>query len=303
MQDRIAAIRRFSRFYTGLIGLLDEAYLGGGHTLAEARVLQALDASPASPGAIGAALGLDAGYLSRILQRFERDGLVVRETDAADGRRALIRLTQAGHAAFAPLDRRARDQVAGLLAKLPDAAQAELVAAMGRVERLLGPDPASPIVLRPPRAGDIGWVIARHGVLYAAEYGWVSAPMEAYVAQVAGDFLAKHDPACEACWIAERDGVNLGSIFIMRETDELARLRLLFLEPAARGAGLGRRLVETAIGFSREAGYRRITLWTHTVLTAARAIYASAGFRIVATETHTTFGVPVDSEEWLLDLR
>ena len=296
--DRIAALRRFNRFYTARIGLLRPRLHDSGFGLTEARVLFELaQAETTSAGEIAAALALDPGYLSRILARFQGAGLLVRAPVAQDRRRLALRLTPAGRAAFAPLDAAAAAEAEALLAPLPDAAQAEVIAAMDRIADRLARAPAAPVVLRPPAPGDIGWVIARHGALYAAEYG-LDARFEALVARVAGDFLANSDPAREAGWIAAAGGVPLGSVFVVRAGEDLARLRLLLVEPAARGRGLGRMLVREALRFARAAGYRRITLWTQEVLVAARRIYAEEGFRLVSRETHDGFGVTMVGEEW-----
>jgi len=301
-QQRIAAVRRFSRFYTRSIGALRERLLDSRFSLTEARVLYELahrDAVTASE--LGRDLDLDPGYLSRIVQRFDQDGLLSRAPSAADRRQSLLTLTESGHAAFAPLDARSRDEVAALLASLPDAAQTSLVVAMGRIDTLLGAPRAAPWLLRQHRPGDIGWVVARHGALYAEEYGF-DHRFEALVARVAGDFLASHDPARERCWIAEHDGVNVGSVFLLRHSDEQAKLRLLLVEPAARSLGIGRRLVEECLGFAHATGYRRVGLWTNEVLTAARAIYQFAGFRLVSRSAHRDFGPPMVGEDWELDL-
>jgi GNAT superfamily N-acetyltransferase len=213
-----------------------------------------------------------------------------------------VALTEAGREAFAPLDTRSREEVAARLAALSAPAQASLIDAMQRIETLLGERPAAPWLLRQHNPGDIGWVVARPGALYAEEYG-LDARFEALVAKVAGEFLAGHDPARERCWIAERDGVNVGSVFLVRKSDEIARLRLLIVEPTARGLGIGRRLVAECIGFARAAGYRSVTLWTNDVLVAARTIYQQAGFRLVASAPHQDFGPPMVGEDWDLSLR
>jgi DNA-binding MarR family transcriptional regulator/predicted GNAT family acetyltransferase len=306
LAQRVAAVRRFNRFYTRTIGVLQEGLLQSSFSLAEARVLYELAQCPGTTATgLGRELGIDPGYLSRILQRFERDGLLSRVPSEADRRQSALSLTDAGRAAFAPLDASSRDEIGALLGALPAPAQAALVAAMGRIEGLLGA-PASatsvPWLLRGHHAGDIGWVVSRHGALYAEEYGF-DQRFEALVAKVAGEFLAGHDPARERCWIAERSGVNIGSVFLVRESDEIARLRLLIVEPAARGLGIGRRLVAECLGFARTAGYRRVTLWTNDVLTAARAIYQQAGFRVVASAPHRDFGPPMVGEDWDLELR
>ncbi len=303
LPHRVAAVRRFNRYYTRVIGALQEGLLRSDFSLAEARVLYELaQRDDLTATELGRELELDPGYLSRILQRFERDGLLAREPSPADRRQTLLSLTAAGRDAFAPLDARSREEVAALLAKLPDPAQASLVTAMSRIETLLGGSRSAPWLLRQHRPGDIGWVVARHGALYAEEYGF-DARFEALVARVAGEFLARHDPERERCWIAERDGVNVGSVFLVRKSDEEAKLRLLLVEPAARGLGIGRRLVAECIGFARASGYRRVTLWTNEVLAAARAIYQEAGFHLVASAPHRDFGPPMVGEDWELPLR
>lgn len=302
IEQRAGAVRRFSRFYTGIIGALQEGLLQSPFSLAEARVLYELAHRPdATATDLGRDLGLDAGYLSRILRRLTALGLVARTEAVEDRRQYRLALTDAGRAAFAALDARSRQEVLDLLSALPGPAQAEVVAAMGRIETLLGTAKPGGWHLRGPLPGDIGWVVARHGALYAEEYGF-DARFEALVASVAGAFLAQHDPARERCWIAERDGVMLGSIFLVRSSDEVAKLRLLLVEPQARGLGLGKALVETCIGFARTAGYRRITLWTNDVLVAARGIYLAAGFRLVASKPHALFGPAMVGEDWDLVL-
>jgi DNA-binding MarR family transcriptional regulator/N-acetylglutamate synthase-like GNAT family acetyltransferase len=294
LEHRVTAIRRFNRFYTGAIGALHEGLLQSRFSLTEARVLYELaQRAGVTATELGRELDLDSGYLSRILQRFEREGLIVRALSEVDRRQSLLSLTAAGREAFAPLDARSREEVGARLAALSEPAQASLVGAMQQIEALLGARGAAPWLLRQHRPGDIGWVVARHGALYAEEYG-----LDALVAQVAGAFLAHHDPARERCWIAERDGVNVGSVFLVQKSDEVAKLRLLIVEPTARGSGIGRRLVTECIGFARSAGYRRITLWTNDVLLAARTIYQQTGFRLVASAPHQDFGPPMIGEDW-----
>lgn len=303
VDDRVAAVRHFNRFYTHAIGVLQEGLLDSRFTLTETRVLyEVAHRQAATATEVAGELGLDLGYLSRILQRFERDGLITRAAAADDRRRAILTLSSAGVDALAPLELRAQEEIARLISRLPEPVQMELVAAMQRIETFLAPEAARSYVIRPHRAGDIGWVIARHGALYADEYGF-DARFEALVAQVAGVFLASHDPAREQCWIAERDGVNLGSVFLVRASDGLAKLRLLIVEPAARGQGIGRQLVQTCLDFARAAGYQRVTLWTQDVLTAARHIYQQAGFRLTRSHPHRDFGPPVVAEDWDLELR
>ena len=299
---RIAAIRRFNRFYTSTIGVVQDKLLHSRFTLAEARVLYELaDRGRSTAAEIARDLRLDAGYLSRILRRFERDGLLAR-LPAPDRRQALLSLTAAGRAAFAPLDAGSRAEIGSLIGALPEPAQVELVQAMERIGRALGAksDHAKP-ALRTHRPGDIGWVVSRHGALYAEEYGF-DETFEALVADVAGGFLQAHDPARERCWIAERDGTNVGCIFLVRQSDAIGKLRLLIVEPSARGLGVGRELVAACVGFAREAGYRRISLWTQDILVAARHLYAEAGFRLVQSEPHRSFGVDLVGENWELDL-
>src|ERR1700733_2408398 len=302
LDHRVAAVRRFNRFYTREIGVLGDGLLQSGFSLAEARVLYELAQRPGTTASeLGRDLTLDSGYLSRILQGFERDGMVTRAARQTARRQSLLSLTDSGRAAFAPLDTRSREQIGTLLAGLAEPAQASLVAAMNRIETLLGTRHAVPWLLRQHRPGDIVWVVSRHGALYAEEYG-LDARFEALVARVAGEFLAQHDPARERCWIAERDGGNVGAVFLMRKSNEVAKLRLLIMEPAARGLGIGRRLVAECISFAREAGYRNITLWTNDVLVAARAIYQQAGFHLVASAPHRDFGPPMVGEDWDLAL-
>jgi DNA-binding MarR family transcriptional regulator/GNAT superfamily N-acetyltransferase len=301
---RIAAIRRFNRFYTQRIGVLREGLHESPFSLAQSRVLYELaHRPPLTASALAKELALDPGYLSRILRGFEGQGLVERTQSEADGRQSFIALTNAGRAAFAPLDRGSREEIGALLATLAEPEQRRLVGAMKMIEDLLGEDSArkEPYLLRPHQPGDMGWVVHRHGVLYADEYGWDES-FEALVAEVAADFIKNFDPKRERCWIAEKDGAIVGSVFLVRKSDEVAKLRLLYVEPSARGLGLGRRLVEECIRFARSAGYRRITLWTNSVLVAARGIYERTGFALVASEPHRSFGHDLVGETWERDL-
>jgi DNA-binding MarR family transcriptional regulator/GNAT superfamily N-acetyltransferase len=249
-------------------------------------------------------LGLDAGYLSRILRRFESGGLLGRTPSPADGRQSLLRLTRRGRRTFAPLERRARAEAAAMLRPLPPRGQRQVVEAMSAIEHLLAPPgpvrEAAPYVLRAHRPGDMGWVIHRHGALYAREWGY-NAEFEALVARICADFLDRFDPTGERCWIAERDGAMVGSVFVVRKSKTVAKLRLLLVEAEARGLGIGRRLVDECIRFAREAGYRRLTLWTQSELDAARRIYEQAGFRRVRQQPHHSFGKDLVAETW--DLR
>jgi len=302
----VKAIRRFNRFYTSRIGVLDP-YLGSDLSLTDVRVLYEL-AHRSMPVAseIGRDLRLDAGYLSRILRRFEAAGWLTREPHGRDGRQSVLRLTEAGHAAFAPLQQKSRDEAAALLSPLPPADRQQLVDAMARIERLL--DPASTpartrtIVLRDPLPGDMGWVVQQHGELYAREYGW-NGQFEALVADIVAGFVRKFQPEWEKCWIAELDGERVGAIFVVRKSATTAQLRLLLLAPAARGMGLGARLTDECIAFARNKGYRRMVLWTNSCLEAARAIYAKRGFRLDKAEPYEGFGKQLVGETWSLRLR
>ena len=301
---RVAAVRRFNRFYTQRIGVLQDGLLSSSFSLTEARVLYEL-AHREQPTAseLGKDLGLDAGYLSRVLRGFERRGLIERRPSKADGRQNLLSLTDAGRAAFAPLDERSHSEIGAMLRPLPAPGQRRLIEAMGAIERLLGapPEPAAPYLLRPHRPGDLGWIVHRHGVLYAQEYGF-DERFEALVAKVAAQFLQSFDARRERCWIAERAGEIVGSVLLVRASDEVAKLRLLLVEPEARGLGIGARLVEECERFARQAGYQKITLWTNSVLDAARRIYEKAGYRLVREEPHHSFGQDLVGETWELDL-
>ena len=303
MSSEVDRVRSFNRFYTRRIGVLDEAHLDSGFTLTEARLIYELAQSGAATAkALRHSLDLDAGYVSRMLRRLESAGLLARSVDPDDGRSARICLTDQGLGLFRRLNRRSQAQVEAMLEPLSPEQRETVAGAMGVIRNALDrKTPQAPIVLRTHRSGDMGWVIARHAALYGQEYGW-GERMEALVARVCADFIEGFNPARDRCWIAERDGERLGSIFLVDGGEGVARLRLLLVEPAARGSGLGRRLAAECIGFAREAGYREITLWTHSVLTAARRIYAEAGFQLVATEPHDRFGPVVVGETWTLKL-
>ncbi|MER8395675.1 bifunctional helix-turn-helix transcriptional regulator/GNAT family N-acetyltransferase [Mesorhizobium sp. M0045] len=303
-KERIDAVRAFNRFYTRQIGLLDEGLLKSTFSLTEARVLYELahrDGLTATD--LGRDLGLDAGYLSRLLKKFEERDLVERATIEADARRSSIALTKAGRQAFAPLNQGSHEQVAALLERLSAAEQDRLVRAMQTVQRLLGgsAEPKIPYMLRSLQVGDIGWIIHRQGLLYAQEYGW-DETYEALVAEILGAFVKSFDPKWERSWIAEREGEVVGSVFVMHQSDEVAKLRLLYVEPSARGLGIGRRLVEECIGFARTKGYRTLTLWTNDVLTSARRIYEAAGFKLTDEERHHSFGKDLVGQNWNLEL-
>jgi DNA-binding MarR family transcriptional regulator/GNAT superfamily N-acetyltransferase len=300
LQARVDAVRAFNRFYTRRIGVLEEGLLQSPFSLTEARILYELaQRDDATASGLCRDLGLDAGYLSRILRRFATERLVARKASAADGRQSLLALTAAGRAAFAELNRRSRDEIGGLLVALKASEQARLVSAMGRIERLLGAAPAGDRAwrLRAPRPGDMGWVVARHGALYAEEYDWDES-FEALVAEIVAKFIRHYDKARERCWIAEEAGEPVGSVFLVRHSATVAKLRLLLVEPGARGLGIGAALIEECLRFAGEAGYRKVTLWTQSILVAARTIYQAAGFRRVREEPHRSFGHDLVGEYW-----
>jgi DNA-binding MarR family transcriptional regulator/N-acetylglutamate synthase-like GNAT family acetyltransferase len=302
--DHVDAVRRFNRFYTRQIGLLGKGYLDSPFTLSEVRVLYELaDRDAPTAAEIAKALGLDAGYLSRTLAGFQKRGFLAREASASDGRRTHLSLTKKGRAAFARLDEKSAAGIGELIGRLTPAEQNRLTSAMSGIEGLLGErtEPKAPYLLRGHQPGDMGWVVHRHGVLYAQEYGWDSR-FEALVAQIAAGFVQKFDPKRERCWIAERDGLIVGSVFLVRKSERVAKLRLLLVEPSARGLGIGARLVDECIRFARQAGYRKITLWTQSMLVAARHIYRKAGFKLVDRERQRNFGHKLISETWELSL-
>nr|WP_280808231.1 helix-turn-helix domain-containing GNAT family N-acetyltransferase [Variovorax boronicumulans] len=301
----VKAIRQFNRFYTRQIGALDP-YLGSDMSLTDVRVLYELaHREMAVASEIGRDLGLDAGYMSRILRRFESKGWLTRAPHPRDARQSVLRLTEAGHAAFAPLQQKSRDEAAALLAPLVPAQREQLVRAMGTMQSLLDPGaaPAKPqaAILRDPAPGDIGWVVQQHGEIYAREYGWDSS-FEALVAQIAAEFLLKFQPEWERCWIAELNGERMGSVFVVRKSAGVAQLRLLILSPAARGLGLGGKLVDECIAFARRKGYKKMVLWTNSDLLAARAIYARRGFQLTSSEPHESYGKQLVGETWELKL-
>jgi DNA-binding MarR family transcriptional regulator/GNAT superfamily N-acetyltransferase len=307
-EGRIAAVRRFNRFYTRQLGVRRKTYLDSPYSLGEARVLYEI-ASGGSPTAsdIGRALDLDAGYLSRTLRNFEKRGLIQRKASASDARQSHLALSQRGRKAFAPLEQRSQHETGAMLGWLAPADQARLIAAMNTIETLLGgttpdhPPQQHQYTLRAPKPGDFGWIVKRHAELYAEEYGWIE-PFEGLCGQIVADFVNKYDPKRERCWIAEMDGKNVGSIMLVKDSENVARIRMLLVDPKARGLGLGARLTDECIRFARRAGYKKITLWTHRVLTAARHIYEKAGFKLMRSEQHRSWGRPVASEHWDLEL-
>jgi DNA-binding MarR family transcriptional regulator/GNAT superfamily N-acetyltransferase len=302
---RVDAIRRFNRFYTKQIGVLQEGHLQSRFGLAEVRVLYELahrDAPTARE--IAADLELDAGYLSRILQRFKRERLVTQQASSADRRQRLLMLTKRGRHTFDELDSRAADAIRQMLSRHSVEHQVRVVRAAHTLESLLGirSGESAPLLLRPHQPGDLGWIVHRHGVVYADEFGW-NEEFEALVAKIASEFLEGFDSRRERCWIAEKDGERVGSVLLVKKSREVAQLRLLFVEPGARRLGLGTRLVSECTRFARQAGYRRITLWTQRVLTSARRLYEREGYRLVAEEPHHSFGVDLVGQTWEKDLR
>ena len=305
LEDRVGSVRRFSRFYTRSIGVLHEGLLGSPLSLTEGRVIWELaQRETATAAELAAELGLDAGYLSRILGGFERRGLIDRRPSQRDGRQSDIALTRDGRVLYATIDRQSREEVAALLGQLDDADQARLVTALDTAEALLG-QPRKPAgqayILRPHQPGDIGWIIHRQGLLYAEEYG-LDMRFEALVARIAAAFIDNFDPARERCWIAERAGAVVGSVLLVKESDEVAKLRLLYVERWARGLGIGSRLVAECIRFTRQRRYRKISLWTNDILVSARRIYQAAGFRLVREEPHHSFGRDLVGQTWELPL-
>jgi DNA-binding MarR family transcriptional regulator/GNAT superfamily N-acetyltransferase len=302
-QLRISAVRAFNRFYTRQLGVLDQRLLASPFSLSEARLLYELahQIGAAAKG-LGIELDLDPGYLSRIVQKFADDGLITRKPLPTDRRQYQLNLTAKGRQAFAKLDRSSHEDVARMLRPLSETDRQRLTAAMATIEGLLGAGRApTPAMLREPGPGDMGWVVQSHGARYASEYGFDSS-FEALVAEIAAKFLNSFDASRERCWIAEIDGAPVGSVFLVRHDDEVAKLRLLLVEPAGRGQGLGQRLVGECIAFARACGYRKITLWTQSILTAARGIYQDAGFALAATEPHRSFGQSLIGETWEMKL-
>jgi DNA-binding MarR family transcriptional regulator/GNAT superfamily N-acetyltransferase len=297
--QRISAVRRFNRFYTRRIGVLQGGLLRSPYSLTEVRVMYELahgDKPTASE--LGSELGLDAGYLSRILRRFRKEGLLASAGSKDDARRTHLWLTPKGRSTFAPLERATNAEVAAMLAHLPATQQGKVVAAMRSVEALLEAKPARPeFALRTHRPGDMGWVIGAHGALYAQEYGWGIA-FEGLVAEIVAVFIRDFDARRECCWIAEIDRNPVGSVFVVKHSARTAKLRLLIVEPGARGLGIGARLVAEALRFARSAGYAEMTLWTQSILVAARRIYQDAGFRLVKAEPHASFGTELIGETW-----
>ncbi|MES2197535.1 MAG: helix-turn-helix domain-containing GNAT family N-acetyltransferase [Pseudomonadota bacterium] len=304
VDDQVSAVRAFNRFYTRKLGVLDQQLLKSPFSLSEARVLYELaHREDAAAKEIGIELGLDPGYLSRIIQKFDEDGLITRKPLASDRRQTRLGLTAKGRQASAKLERSSQDEIAAMLGELDDGQRASVVHAMRTIENALEPPPrkSAGFLLRSHRPGDIGWIISRHGAIYAQEYGW-DITFEALAAEIAAQFIRSYDPSREHCWIAEIDGEPVGSIFLVRASDQVAKLRLLLVEKKARGLGVGRALTGQCIRFAREAGYNSITLWTQSILVAARGIYQRAGFERTKEEKHHSFGVDLVGETWDLKL-
>jgi DNA-binding MarR family transcriptional regulator/GNAT superfamily N-acetyltransferase len=313
-ETQIASVRRFSRFYTHLLGTLNEDLLHSALSLTEARVLYELaNRSQPTASEIATHLNLDLGYLSRILRSFSAAKLIRRHASKSDRRQNLISLTPAGRSRFETLNLRSSQQVGEMLAPLSPPQRHRLVDSMAAIESLLDPSPQTsetpatgPVILRGHKPGDIGWVIERHGLLYAQEYGW-DERFEALVARIGADFIDQLEPSLERCWIAERESTRQGCVFLVRDREQsaslpTARLRLLLVEPSARGIGLGRTLVQQCTAFARSAGYRRIVLWTNSVLTSARRIYEQEGYRLLREKPYTAFGKDLVSQDWELRL-
>jgi DNA-binding MarR family transcriptional regulator/predicted GNAT family acetyltransferase len=302
--DQIASVRAFNRFYTRQLGLLNEHLLKSPFSLAEARVMYELANRDGLTAAdLGRELGLDAGYVSRMLKKFEARSLVSKRPSKTDARQSILALADAGRDAFADLNRTAIDEVAAMLAPLPTTDRARLLNGMRDINQALGQKPASgePYILRAPEAGDFGWIIRRQAILYHQEYGW-DETFEGLVAEIVGAFIRNFDPSRERCWVTERDGEVVGSIFCVRESDEHAKLRLLYVEPSARGLGIGQRLVKDVIKFARAKGYKALMLWTNDILVAARRIYQAEGFKLEREEPHRSFGKDLVGQTWTLAL-
>ncbi|MEP6988958.1 MAG: bifunctional helix-turn-helix transcriptional regulator/GNAT family N-acetyltransferase [Chloroflexota bacterium] len=301
---QIESIRHFNRFYTRQIGVLEEGLLNSPYSLTEARIIYELAHHEQTTATeLANELKLDAGYLSRILRDFAKRVLIDKQPSETDGRQTVLSLTEAGQGAFALLNSRSRNQIELMLNGLSAADQNRLIESMHTIQSLLGsaPERSVPYLLRPHQPGDMGWVVERHGVLYNSEYGW-DETFEGLVAEIVGEFIKHFDPKYERCWMAEMNGEIVGSVFVVKKTDEIAKLRLLIVDPKARGLGIGKRLVDECIRFARQKGYRKMTLWTNNVLLAARGIYKAAGFKLVEEEPHHSYGHDLVGETWELEL-
>jgi len=302
MEDAIATVRGFNRFYTRFIGALNARFLGSDLSLAETRLLfEIAQSGPLLASDLQSRLGMDAGFVSRVLARFETRGWIARTRGSGDARQRSIAITRAGAETFAEIDARQRAEVVKILDRLGPSDRADLCSALRLTETLLDGENKRGFTLRTFRPGDMGMIAARQSILYREVYGW-GPQIEVIEGQVTTDFLRDFKPGREQCWVAEVNGTMAGSVFLTDESDGLSRLRLLYVEPFARGLGIGNALVEACLGFAREVGYSAMTLWTHTVLESARRIYAAHGFQIVETHVHEEFGAPIQSETWRLDL-
>jgi DNA-binding MarR family transcriptional regulator/GNAT superfamily N-acetyltransferase len=299
VEKRVQAVRAFNRFYTRQIGVLNEGLLNSAFSLTEVRVLYELaHADGITAKELAETLALDPGYLSRILKGFNERGFLEKQVNGKDQRLVSLKLTSAGQEAFAPLDARSNDEVSAMLERLGEPEQRKLIASMHAIREVLDQDDRKETyILRPHRAGDLGWVVHRHGALYAQEYGW-DERFEALVAEIVAEFVKNFDARRERCWIAERRGEIVGSVFLVKKDDISAKLRMLYVEPSARGLGIGKRLVEECIRFSQQVGYKKITLWTQSCLTTARGIYEKAGFKLVARNNNRSFGKELVAETW-----
>ena len=304
IDEEVATFRRFNRFYTRTIGTLREGLLESDYSLTEVRVLYELSTrKEPSAKEIAGELSLDTGYLSRILRKFQDAGLLERETSASDARQTVLKLTKRGNEVFDELNQRSNQQAHVLLDGLTPSKRFDLIRSMHTIEDALTRETRAPYILRQHRPGDMGWVTSRHGALYAQEYGW-NEQFEALVARIVADFIMDYDPKRERCWIAERDGEGLGCIFLVKhpEQADTAKLRLLLVEPSTRGLGLGKALVNECVSFARTAGYKKITLWTQSILTGAHRIYQQAGFKLVDEAPHQSFGADLIGQTWDLKL-
>lgn len=298
------SMRRFNRFYTNKIGVLHKGLLDSPYSLTEARVIYELGQHESCTASqLNDELDLDTGYLSRILSNFHKKGLILKETSKEDGRRSILRLSESGQEAYAGLNTRSQREIENLLSKLESQEQASLVKAMQAIERILGASPEQkvPYILRPPQPGDLGWVVARHGALYAREYQW-DERFEGFVAGIIAEYTRNYDPGMERCWIAEVNGENAGSVFVVKKSEDIAKLRMLLVDPKARGMGIGKRLVQECLRFAQEKGYKKMTLWTNSCLLAARHIYQKVGFELVDSEPYHDFGQDLVGETWEIDL-
>jgi DNA-binding MarR family transcriptional regulator/GNAT superfamily N-acetyltransferase len=301
LKDRVEIVRRFNRFYTHQIGVLHEHLLDSDFSLTEVRILYELAHREAlTTSQLCRELGLDSGYLSRVISGFEKKGLVAKSRSPQDARATQLQLTEHGRTVFSPLEEASRHEVGAMLAQLSEPEQQQLVDAMGQVESLLG-ERTPNYLLRDPQPGDMGWLVYRQSILYAQEYGW-NNEYEALASEIVARFMREFDPRSERCWIAEKDGKGVGSVFVVRHDEQTAKLRLLYVDPSARGLGIGRRLVEECLRFARLAGYKKMILWTNSVLTDARRIYEQAGFQLVEEAPHHSFGKDLIGQTWLLDL-